>query len=206
VLPTQSVEGRTPRLEGVRSWVVVAGTGRRFLMSKALSEVTRVLGSRLADVGCGLISGGWPGVDDQCTRAFAGRLEARGLPVAERLVQVVVDGRRPEFAAGQLVEVESGDREWVEQIVRADAVVLLGGLGGTWTTGELGYAYGKAVLPIAGTGGDAEAFHRHVTERWERYPMPRVARADFDQLRNPLPDVVENVIAIIQKLGGDAGT
>lgn len=82
------------------------------------------------------------------------RPAARGLP----LVQVVRDGSTPNFAAGDLMIVRGRSAEWTEAIERCDAIVLIGGVGGTRTTGRLGLDAGKLVLPHADTGGDAMSF------------------------------------------------
>jgi hypothetical protein len=183
-----------------RRWVVVAGTGRAFLTRDAQEDAADTIGRRLAEAGYGLVSGGWPGIDAISARAFAEVLGQRGESVDERLVQIVMEKRTPEFDAGRIVRVPEGAREWVEQIVRADAVVLIGGIGGTWTSGELGYAYGKAVLPLAGTGGDAKKFHERFLARWDEYPISGITKDAFERLARPVPDVIEDVMAALAAL------
>jgi hypothetical protein len=42
---------------------------------------------------------------------------------------------------------------------QADVVVLLGGVGGTGTTGEIAWQLRKSVFPIADGGGDAKRLY-----------------------------------------------
>jgi hypothetical protein len=108
---------------------------------------------RLATEGYGLVTGGWSEVDETVARAFWETVSERGLAPEDRLIQVIVKNDQPAFAAGELVFVRKGEEDWSEPIQRANAVLLLGGLGGTWTTGEMALGMHKPVLPLADTGG-----------------------------------------------------
>ena len=111
-----------------------------------------LLGEKLARGGYGLVTGGWPGVDELTARSFARELERESTPLEDRLIQVVVDDKLPAFPAGNLVLVRRGEEEWTEPVKRSDAVVLIGGVGGTWSTGEYALKFGRIVFPLADTG------------------------------------------------------
>jgi TIR domain/SLOG cluster4 family len=143
----------------LRGWVLVAGTGPLRAFSSELKETAQHLGKQLATNGYGLVTGGWTGVDETVARAFWETSSEQGLAPEDRLIQVIVRDHDPPFTAGQLFFVSKGQEEWLEPIQRADAVLLLGGIGGTWTTGEMALGICKPVLPLADTGGDAKKLY-----------------------------------------------
>lgn len=77
----------------VLRWVLVAGTGRQQGLSNAVLQLARALGGALAEQGYGLVVGGWPGVDYLVAQGYAQALEAKKLPLADYLMQVVADSR-----------------------------------------------------------------------------------------------------------------
>jgi TIR domain len=142
-----------------RAWVLVAGTGSKWRklfkwrkLNDKLQQTCMVLGETLARSGYGLVTGGWPGVDELTARSFARELDRQGSPLEDRLIQVVVDDELPAFPAGNLVLVRRGEEEWTEPVKRSDAVVLIGGFGGTRSTGEYALKFGRIVFPLADTG------------------------------------------------------
>lgn len=180
--------------------VLVAGSGIPSKMNHKQRGIAHALGVALVENGFGLVSGGWEGVDDLVTAAFLAEHERRSSSPNESLLQVVQRGWTPPHEHGELIIVEPGDSEWVEQIVRSDAIVLIGGLGGTWTTGELGYIYGKPVLPLADTGEDAKRFYDYTLGRWDMYPMHKMSRDEFKGLSQPVPIVLKDVISILRRI------
>lgn len=182
--------------------VLVAGSGIPSKMNDKQRGVAHALGVALVENGFGLVSGGWEGVDDLVTTAFLVEHERRGSSPDESLLQVVQRGWTPPHELGEIIIVEPGDSEWVEQIVRSDAIVLIGGLGGTWTTGELGYAYGKPVLPLADTGEDAKRFYDYTIGRWDEYPMRKMSHDEFKGLSKPVPLVLKDVMSILRRIRG----
>lgn len=174
-------------------WVLVAGTGPARGFTERLRETAARLGKRLAGAGYGLVTGGWPGVDDAVARAFATTLAASGRPLENFLRQVIAEGSLPAFPAGDLFLVRPGREEWTEAIDRADAVVLVGGIGGTWKTGVLALESGRPVLPLADTGGDAAKLYLRMTKDWDGATMAGLTKAQFQRVARQAPEVADEV-------------
>jgi hypothetical protein len=187
-------------------FVLVAGTGREPLPPK-IAETSRRLGEWLARAGFGLVTGGWKGVDATAAEAFARTLQKLGRRTATRLVHVVEEGSNPAFPGGDVILARSEDDAWNASIERADAVVLVGGIGGTYETGTRARQRGKPVLPLADTAdgwkhGDARRFHSHTRERWESDPVAGLTREDFVELASPAPEVAVWAIRCLEKILG----
>ncbi|MBK9262832.1 MAG: hypothetical protein IPM54_23895 [Polyangiaceae bacterium] len=75
-------------IDDEQTWVLVAGTGwRNDPLPKPQQLAAEAIGRALAHRGFGLVTCGWYGVDRAVTRAFAGELQALGLPLSRRLKQ-----------------------------------------------------------------------------------------------------------------------
>ncbi len=184
----------TPPRTPPRAWVLVAGTGPLRAFSDELKETARHLGARLATQGYGLVTGGWTGVDETVARAFWETSSERGLAPEDRLTQVIVKDGDPPFAAGQLVFVGKGKEEWLEPIRRADAVLLLGGIGGTRKTGEMALEIRKPVLPLADTGGDAKKLYLRMLKDWDRFDWLKLDKKQFQRIARPQLDGADAAI------------
>ena len=143
----------TPRLLP-KGWVLVAGTGRSSGLPKAVQIGAELAALAVAEDDAGMITGGWPGVDHIAAREFTKVIEARGAAVESFLVHVLDRSGAADFERGK-VEVYSQD-SGTEAVRRADSVILVGGEGGTWDIFRAALALGKPVIPLAGSGGDAE--------------------------------------------------
>lgn len=183
------------------AWMLIAGTGKSQLAPR-LAETSTALGALLARNRLGLVTGGWAGVDELAARTFARALEAQGLPLENFLIQVVNNRKFPAFPAGRLVFVEPGESEWTEGIVLADAVILAGGLGGTYTTGATALEWNKPVFPLADTGGDALRLYQELYRSWaERSQVfGRITKEQFMQLGREAPGVVQVLPQLIQQI------
>ena len=122
----------------------VAGTGAHELNERSLAA-SEAVGAALARASFGLITGAWPGVDYVAARAY---LRAGGKSLVQVLSRYSVD----RFEEALLVDAL--DEEAAERL--ADAVVLIGGLGGTFRVFESARKMGKPVFPYGPSGGDAE--------------------------------------------------
>ena len=198
-----SMAGDSPQVKAAsaaRAWVLVAGTGTtRRKLDEKLQETCIALGTSLARSGFGIVTGGWPGVDELTARSFARELERHAVPLEDRLVQVVVEENLPAFPAGNLVLVRRGEEEWTESIKRGEAVVLIGGVGGTWTTGEYALKFGRFVLPLADTGGDAAQFYMHMQRTWKPEFAPGIDRSRFQLVAREAPQVVPGLITMLDE-------
>jgi len=162
-----------------------------------LAETSTYLGSRLAAEGYGLITGGWPGVDETVARAFASTVSLGRFALEDRLIQAVVASEEPAFPAGQLVFVRRGEEEWSEPIRRADAVVLVGGLGGTLTTGKMAWQLRKPVLPLADSGGDAKKAYLHTLKEWNSFQWMGFEQAHYRRLARAGRECVDAALELL---------
>ncbi len=191
---------------GATRWILVAGSGGKRPVPANIQGVSRRLGEALATAGFGLITGGWNGVDEHVARAFAEQIQRDDRSLSGRLVQVVEEGERPQFPAGRLDSAGSEYEAWRRSISRADAIVLIGGLGGTYQTGEWAEQNGKLVFPIADTRGpdrdhaDAYNFYFAMLENWSQTPLSRLISEDeFSSMANPAPGVVSDLIRLLKR-------
>jgi hypothetical protein len=199
------VEARTGAIGtgSPKAWVLVAGTGSGEQQLDEKSRQTCIeLGESLAHSGYGLVTGGWFGVDELTARTFARQLGRDDIPLEDRLIQVVVDDWVPAFPAGNLVLVHRGEEEWIESVSRAEAIVLIGGIGGTFATGEYGLKFGRIVFPLADTGGDAARFYMHMQRHWKPEFMPGLDRSRFQVVAREAPQVVAGLIKLLDEWMG----
>lgn len=179
------------------AWVVVAGTGHSIRMSRSATLAAQELGAVLADRGCGLVTGGWHGVDEVLTAAFVERCRSLSIDPNERIVQVIQEDWNAPLRVGQLVRAPAGAEEWLGQLTYGDAVILIGGFGGTYHTFLGALHRGLPRFPIRSTGGDAERAFDQMVELWELLPNPAMTADQFQSLRGPIDNVAD-----AQKLTG----
>jgi hypothetical protein len=186
-----------------QKWILVAGTARLSNFSEKLRDTAEGLGRLLARNQFGLVTGGWPGIDDTVARAFAREIMVKAYPLEDYLTQIVVDNEEklPSFPAGNLVVVKDGSiEEWTEGIERSSAVVLIGGIGGTWQTGETALERGRPVFPLADTGDDAKKFYMHMIKFWDRVQIPNITKSQFQVAAREAPNVVADVIQLLKQI------
>jgi predicted Rossmann-fold nucleotide-binding protein len=186
--------------EEPQRWVLVAGTGVTRSFSPELEALSRSLGEGLVAKRCGLVTGGWPGVDEWVARSFAESASKSQVPLEDTLVQVIVRNEEPVFTAGQLVFVRKGDEEWDEPIRRANVVVLLGGVGGTRETGKRALKLGRPVLPIADSGGDAKAFYVDMLKQWDNLDWMGLTEREFQRLGRPASAAIDAALELALKV------
>lgn len=198
--PEAAMAADTPSTDSPRAWVLVAGTGRKNKLSAKLAQTCDALGTSLAKAGYGVITGGWPGVDEAVARGFAQATPGGPNALESRLVHVVGTGEKSAFPLGGVVEVTPGEAEYDEAIGRAALVVLVGGAGGTLEIAHRAQRAGRAVLPLADTGGDARKYHRQMMSEPVPGGLAGVGAADLAALAQPAPQVVAEAVAIIERL------
>jgi len=187
-------------------WILVAGSGTRKVPGN-IKAVSRRLGEALAETGFSLVTGGWNGVDAYVAEAFAERIRDRDQSLSGRLVQVMQKGKRPHFRAGRLDGGGSEEEAWKRSIERADAVVLVGGVGGTHQTGEFAKQIQKFVFPLAdtrdseGDHSDAYEFYFASLDNWDTNPLSQCLRNyDFLSLGNPASGVVLDLMQLLKRV------
>ncbi len=194
---------------GPKKWILVAGTGtHRIPRDQQLAA--QLVGRALASHGFGLVTCGWIGVDKEVTQAFAEALQAMGAPLSQSLQQIVPRPRQPAFFGGDVIYVDEGPQEWVESVPRAQAVILIGGLGGTYGTYEIAQRDFIPVFPIPGTGADARAAFDKILQGWSTQRTYRhLGREEMASLDLALPTeeaaevVVDRLFQVLtQELSG----
>ncbi len=159
-------------------WILIAGLGNQSIPSH-LQEVSSCLGTLLAASGCGLIAGGWPGVDTAVTEAFVRRLAIERRTPEGWLRVILEPDRKPEVESVPIEIASSVEDSIARSVAATDAVILISGRGGTARIGRTALAAGKLVLPLRATGGDAENFYPEARAAAERGPLA-IPAAEFD--------------------------
>jgi hypothetical protein len=188
----------------ISRWVLIAGTGKSIGLSNIEEKLAEELGCLLAERGYGLVVGGWPGVDYVAASAYANAVKLKKLSLADSLIQVVADCRPaifpdgadyPDFKGGYVITVLQGVREWIEAIKYADAVILLGGEGGTLEMYHYALQEQRPVFPIFATGGDAATSFNDAVNHWEALPYHGIDKVEFiETLLSPVNDLQQTAI------------
>ena len=185
------------------AWVLVAGTGLRSGVPHDVCLAAEAVGAALARFGCGLVTGGWPGVDYIVSEAFASVERQKGIRLEHRLVQVVRSDRTIEFPGGRVVNASPGPLEWLEPQSYCDAIVLIGGIGGTYGTFLSALHKGLPRFPLGGTGGDAATAFRNMCELWDVIPNPGIPKWRFEALgrtvatRKEAADLADDLLPLV---------
>jgi O-acetyl-ADP-ribose deacetylase (regulator of RNase III) len=184
-----------------RRYVLVPGTGTDDLPENA-RKVSVEVGKALARNGYGLVGGGGSGVDYVVSEAFATELSATDRSLSDYLIQVVAAGTRPQFSGGRVIHVQQGQAELSDVFKQIDAVILIGGQGGTYNVYKYVIEAQKPVFPVAGTGTDALAVFNEIIEGWETAPLEGVELERFQELaQNVETDLdVQKVIGVLLEL------
>jgi TIR domain-containing protein len=169
-----------------RRWILVAGTGLEDGTPETDRLVAKAVGVELAKHRYGLVVGGWPGVDYLVTESFLNELSSHSLDPRDYLIQVLSNNRPLLLHQGHVIRTPYGGREWLEPQKYADAVILIGGRGGTFDTWLGALHDGMPRFPVGGTHGDAESAFKKTFDLWELIPVPGITRPEFDKLRREI--------------------
>jgi predicted Rossmann-fold nucleotide-binding protein len=197
---------RVARMQGAHvRRILVAGIGAREI-PMPIVWASGILGRELGRAGYGLLTGGWPGVDHLVSREYVLQLRRDGLKGDAGLLHVLPqDGTPdlwevPEMQGEGTIDARGSERETSRRSVElADAVVVLGGLGGTQEIARLAARMGRPVLGVPGLGGVSDEFLQWVPRRSERRePGPIQSPADarravldlIDHLPSPLDEAM----------------
>jgi predicted Rossmann-fold nucleotide-binding protein len=171
----------------LKRWVLVAGTGLRTGVPLETCWCAEAIGAALADNGFGLVTGGWPGVDFLTAKAFATRTMMSNQSLSQHLIQVFPRSmQRPDYPGGQPIVVNEGFEEFSESIRYANAVVLVGGIGGTYELATLARHEQRPVFAIPATGGDAATVYGEIMTAWNLQHPNALTREDFQSLNAPI--------------------
>lgn len=185
-----------------KRWVMVAGTG--LVHGTPIEDVNaaKAIGSELARNRYGLITGGWPGVDYIATESFINQIINAGLNPNDHLIQVISEGRSADHDVGKIVRTSYGPNEWLEPQKYADAVVIIGGRGGTYKTWLGAVHDGIPRFPIGGTQGDSVLAFQQTQEMWEVIPVPGITLDQFNKLAQKI-DSQETADVIAKYMVGE---
>lgn len=195
-----------------RKWVLVTGTGTDRTLPPKVSATTEQLGRALAAHGFGLVTGGWPGVDEQVARWFNRELSERSRPLESFLIQVIEENSVPVFPGGDLRIAKAGGvggrlfnlfDAWTAQALEvADIVIVIGGAGGAGRIGKAALGNHKVVLPLADTDSDAKNLYWDMITSWNETQtlMPDISKQQFAIAAREAPAVVDDIIALLDLL------
>jgi hypothetical protein len=179
-------------------YILVVGTGK-YELPPVVNSAATAIGRELARYGYGLIGGGWKGVDYVTAATHMHQLAFAGLPSESGLLQIVPPNFEPDFKGGIIVRVDSDPEAEEESVRRADAVIAIGGLGGTLRIAHLARKMDKPVFPLPGTGGDAAVlFGEMAGSRSE--PLSRLD-VPLDSPRS-FYDLARAVVTLLPEPGG----
>lgn len=181
-------------------WIQVAGSGNPSNpLPEEILDTCRILGQKLAQQNFGLLTGNWPLVDEEVTKAYSAERKIMGCQ--EFLKHILRQDVSPIFNIGDREYALSPHMVWGMQASEIDAAVLIAGEGGTLQTALWMSIAGKPVFPLAKTHGDAEKyFWACKTEPFcLNEKIPGVSKTDFEKLNEPIPQVVDNLMILLDK-------
>ncbi|EIP98807.1 response regulator with CheY-like receiver, AAA-type ATPase, and DNA-binding domains [Opitutaceae bacterium TAV1] len=187
----------TPPDEKPLAWVLVAGA-EKWRKEPDLAKWAKEVGAALADARFGLICGGWPGVEEVVIDAYLKVLEHRAADPARFVRQIIRPYHKPRIKVAETIITSSIPQSITRCIEAADAVVMIGGVGGTARVGREALTAGLPVLPLPYTGGDALKFYSQLNNehphRKKHPPLPLGTLAalyvPLKKLRQPLIDLI----------------
>jgi hypothetical protein len=171
---------------GATRWILVAGTGLERGMPEPDVLAAEAVGRALARHRYGLIAGVWHGVDWLVTQAFVQALREAGLDPKQYLIQVLQEGQDPRDRPGELLTTPYGAREWHDPQKYADAVILVGGRGGTYKTWLGALHDGIPRFPLGGLTGDSDAAFRQTCDLWDAIPTAGITLDEFSKVGMPI--------------------
>lgn len=171
--------------ESADAWVAVAGGSDRHTLgdTERAVELAQHLGRVIAERNLGLVTGGFGGVDQAAGlgHTMGGVL---GLMPPNPL-RVVLDGHRPVPLFDRAVEVVVDGRngDWAKATVAdASLVILLDGGASLEKLAKRAADAGKPVLPLPTGDGAARKIHASILGAWDARPVPGLTRDEFATL------------------------
>jgi hypothetical protein len=189
--------------KGPSVYVLVAG-------SKEIPEsalfASEVLGQQLARSGYGLISGGFPGVDEVVCRAYCLQLQNDHVVPTNRLRHVMPANTTPAlwtdkdfYGHGDIDSSGSSDEAMQRSVDQAHAVMLIAGYNDTYEIYRRARYRELPLVALSTTGGAANAVYNELAkfkdDRWRslareisrKLDAREVVRTAMQMLPSPLP-------------------
>lgn len=176
------------RMNRPEKWVLVAGGS---VEPENVRNTARELGAALAAAGYGLATGGWPGVDEVVTRAYASAMVGSPEMLLASIHHFVGEIEPGATVPGRRTFLTSDSEAVTKSVEAAAAVVLIGGGSGTEHMGREARYQNKPLLPIAATGGAAHKMAIYTSGQW---------RASLEQKDLTPREQAETVIRAIADL------
>lgn len=196
LFPPNSVNYKTKN-QNPKAKILVAGLGIVEYLNDDIILISQKLGKELAKSNFGLVTGGWPGVDEIVAREFSEELLKSNLPLENYLTQIIVKTDFPTYTGGNIILVEQGDPEWSEPVNASDALVVINGMGGTYSTAMYSMRSNIPVFPVADSGGDASKLYLEIITDWERYQYKKLQKNQFQQLGRPFKYAIDSLIDLL---------
>lgn len=169
--------------------ILVAGTGTNAITEQEIL-ISKVLGQYLAEKEYILIAGGWNGVDYYTTTHFCENItKKQNVSLFKHLFQIIPKHKEPMYNAGNVFYVNEGTEEWTKCLNLADYVILIGGLGGTYSTFKLSIRERVPVFPFFDTQRDTTLVFNDLKETW---PADIYKGIDRDEFLRTLSAPIQN--------------
>jgi hypothetical protein len=132
--------------------ILVTGTWHQKLMSTGEYSVVHAIGKLLAEEGYGLITGGYPGIDEEVALYFAETLGTLRINSKDRLIQVLSTSDKPSFKGDSSIQ-RVKQKEWTDRVLNMSAaVIVIGGSRLVEQTVNDAIKKNIPVLPVAESG------------------------------------------------------
>ena len=169
------------------------------------------LGAGIVEHGHVLLNGCRTELDTCVAEAAYRKLEAMGEPEPDkRVISYVLDGVAPSHSCGTIIRSQLPDWELdkatfyiPEQLQEADAVILVGGFGGTLRAANWARIAGKPLLPFTAFGGAASEIYRQELRDFDAKYAGLVEKLEYEQLNSVKSDWSEHatdVVALAEKV------
>ncbi|MBK7870433.1 MAG: hypothetical protein IPJ74_06990 [Saprospiraceae bacterium] len=118
----------------------------------------------------------------------------------KRLFQIIPKHKKPMFESGNVFYVNEGIDEWTKSLNLADYVILIGGIGGTYSTYKLAIKENIPVFPFFDTKGDTIRVYKELYENWPSEVYKNIPKEEFFNLLSKEINSKEDVIEILNSI------
>ncbi|MEM9918003.1 MAG: hypothetical protein AAF990_07900 [Bacteroidota bacterium] len=189
-------------LQNIPKSILVAGTGAGDIPEKEVL-IAKTLGTYLGQNNYVLVSGGWQGVDYHVTTAFAEAVKQSERPnLHKRLFQILPKNKAPLYDKGNVFYVNEGLEEWTKSLNLADYVVLIGGVGGTYSTYSIATQERIPVFSFFDTRKDTSQVLTDMIQKWPENIYGDVPQSDYFRRLSAEIRSEEDVLSVIQAIEG----
>ena len=184
----------------LKKWIWIIGTA--YDLSKPEENTAKTIGKFLAEKGYGLITGGWPGVDQLVGEAYVDTIDKYLDKTGDdHFIQVIQQKQAQTFKKGKTEVVSK--KEWQDHVrAKSAAIISIGGKGGTYEIFKYARETGFPFIPIPQTGADSRTAYDMLLDS----PHPQIPKEYLEELNNfssvndngyfnVLQKILDNIIA-----------